>query len=85
MEATEKKGERNKVIARALGKLWRTCIEFDLLCPNDRVLIGLSGGKDSLLLAKLMQALQRSAAARTACSSLCFWPKQKSMRLFPLT
>ncbi len=61
MEQKEKKGERNKVIARALGKLWRTCIEFDLLCPNDRVLIGLSGGKDSLLLTLLLAEAKKYA------------------------
>ena len=34
------------VPADLLGKLWRCVIEFDMLKDGDRVLIGLSGGKD---------------------------------------
>ena len=38
------------VPADLLGKLWRCVIEFDMLKDGDRVLIGLSGGKDSMFL-----------------------------------
>ncbi|HSL93669.1 MAG TPA: tRNA 2-thiocytidine biosynthesis TtcA family protein [Bacillota bacterium] len=34
-----------------IRKLWRAIVEFDMLQPGDRVLIGLSGGKDSSFLA----------------------------------
>lgn len=34
-----------------IRKLWRAIVEFDMLEPGDRVLIGLSGGKDSSFLA----------------------------------
>ena len=47
------------VPAKDLSKLWRAIIEFDMLQPGDRILVGLSGGKDSMLMAKLMQELQR--------------------------
>ena len=36
------------VPAALLGKLWRCIIEFEMLQEGDRVLIGLSGGKDSM-------------------------------------
>lgn len=32
------------------GRLWRAIIEFDMIAENDRILIGLSGGKDSVFL-----------------------------------
>lgn len=44
-------------------ELWsgftRAVRDFQLISPGDRVAVGLSGGKDSLLLSKLMQELQR--------------------------
>ncbi len=33
-----------------LSKLWRAIIEFNMIEPGDRILIGLSGGKDSMFL-----------------------------------
>ncbi|MFQ9522497.1 MAG: hypothetical protein ACLR2G_02090 [Phascolarctobacterium faecium] len=36
------------VPAELLSKLWRAVIEFDMLQAGDRILIGLSGGKDSM-------------------------------------
>ena len=38
------------VPAELLSKLWRAVIEFDMLQAGDRILIGLSGGKDSMFL-----------------------------------
>ena len=32
------------VPAEDLSKLWRALIEFDMLQPGDRILVGLSGG-----------------------------------------
>lgn len=40
-------------------RIWRAIIEFDMLDKGDRVLIGLSGGKDSLYLAHLLAAVRR--------------------------
>jgi tRNA(Ile)-lysidine synthase TilS/MesJ len=34
-------------------------VEFDLVQPGDRIAVCISGGKDSMLMAKLFQALQR--------------------------
>lgn len=47
------------VPADALSKLWRAIIEFDMLQPGDKILIGLSGGKDSMLLTAMLAEIQQ--------------------------
>lgn len=47
------------ISAEHLGKLWRCLIEFDMLEPNDRIMIGLSGGKDSMLLTVMLAEIQK--------------------------
>lgn len=47
------------VPAEDLGKLWRAIIEFDMLAPGDRILIGLSGGKDSMLLTAMLAEIKK--------------------------
>jgi len=47
------------VPAKDLSKLWRAIIEFDMLQPNDRILIGLSGGKDSMLLTAMLAEIKK--------------------------
>ncbi len=42
-------------------KLWRGIVEFDLIEPNDRIMIGFSGGKDSSFLAYALSVIQKSA------------------------
>lgn len=49
------------VPAEDLGKLWRAVIEFDMLAAGDRILIGLSGGKDSMLLTAMLAELRKFA------------------------
>lgn len=44
-----------------LAKLWRAVIEFDMLQPEDRILIGFSGGKDSMFLVSQLTELQKHA------------------------
>lgn len=44
-----------------MRRLWRTIIEFDMLFPDDRVLVGLSGGKDSSFLLYALAALRENA------------------------
>ncbi|VBB05878.1 Hypothetical protein LUCI_1089 [Lucifera butyrica] len=39
--------------------LWRAIIEFDMLAPGDRVLIGLSGGKDSVFLTYALSLIRQ--------------------------
>lgn len=49
------------VPAALLGKLWRCIIEFEMLQEGDRVLIGLSGGKDSMFLTAALAEVQQYA------------------------
>ena len=42
-----------------LSRVWRAIIEFELIEADDRVLIGLSGGKDSLLLTYALAQIRR--------------------------
>lgn len=52
------------VPAALLGKLWRCIIEFEMLKEGDRVLIGLSGGKDSMFLTAALAEVQQYAPFR---------------------
>lgn len=47
------------VPADDLGKLWRAIIEFDMIEPGDRILVGLSGGKDSMLLTAMLAEIRK--------------------------
>ena len=40
-------GTGSKKVNEFLSRVWRAIIEFELIDANDRILIGLSGGKDS--------------------------------------
>ena len=44
-----------------LARIWRACIEFDLINENDSILIGLSGGKDSLFMTYALREIQKYA------------------------
>ena len=50
---------RTRIFRRLLQQLSRDAAEFGLFAANDRILVGLSGGEDSLLLMHLLTALQR--------------------------
>ena len=45
-----------------ISRVWRAIIEFDLIEANDRILIGLSGGKDSLFLTYVLAQIRRHSA-----------------------
>ena len=49
------------VPAELLSKLWRAVIEFDMLQAGDKILIGLSGGKDSMFLTAALAEIQKYA------------------------
>ncbi len=44
-----------------IKRLWRAVVEFELLEDGDRVLVGVSGGKDSAFLLQAMQLLAQTA------------------------
>ena len=45
-----------------MSRIWRAIIEFDMIEANDRILIGLSGGKDSLLLTYVLAHMREYSA-----------------------
>lgn len=47
--------------AKQFSKLWRAIIEFDMIQENDRILIGLSGGKDSMFLTHSLAMIKQYA------------------------
>lgn len=42
-----------------LNSVTRACRDFDLIEPNDRIMVGISGGKDSYTLLHLLQQVQK--------------------------
>ncbi len=44
---------------KELSKTWRALIEFDMLKEGDRILIGLSGGKDSMFLVYALTEIKK--------------------------
>lgn len=42
-----------------LSKFWRATIEFDMIKPHDKILVGLSGGKDSTFLLHCLTFIQK--------------------------
>lgn len=49
------------VATELLSKLWRALIEFDMLAEGDKILIGLSGGKDSMFLTAALAEIRKFA------------------------
>lgn len=47
------------VPAEMLGKIWRALIEFNMLSAGDKILIGLSGGKDSMFLTAALAEIKQ--------------------------
>lgn len=48
-----------KIIAKIQKKVNQTIFDYQLIKPNDKILVGLSGGKDSITLLDVLTALQR--------------------------
>ena len=51
------------IIKKYRKEIWRKFVrgiqEYDLIQPGDKIAVCISGGKDSMLLAKLFQEIQR--------------------------
>lgn len=57
------------------SRLWRAIIEFDLIADNDRILVGLSGGKDSLFLTFALSQLRRYSPRPFTVAALTINPE----------
>lgn len=53
------KGIRKKFHKQLFTKFAKAINEYDMIQPNDRIAVCISGGKDSMLMAKLFQELKR--------------------------
>ncbi len=53
--------KRPELSKKLIKQVARTNVEFELIKPKDRVLVGLSGGKDSLTLVHALKHIQRVA------------------------
>ena len=59
---------------RIWGRFVRGVKEFDMACEGDRIAVCISGGKDSMLLAKCMQELQRHSRVKFELEFICMDP-----------
>ena len=50
---------RTKYKHKIFNKFVQSICDFDLVRPNDKIAVCISGGKDSMLMAKLFQELKR--------------------------
>src|SRR5437899_3343446 len=57
-------GYRNELEARMAKKTTRAIVDYDMLEDGDRVLVGLSGGKDSWALLQILDVLRQRAPIR---------------------
>lgn len=78
-EAAQKTADIERSIIKKFRKnIWcrftKAIQVYDLLAPNDKVAVCISGGKDSMLLAKLMQEIQRHGKFPFELVFLCMDP-----------
>ena len=57
------------------SKIFRSVVEFELIDDGDKILIGVSGGKDSLLLTYALETLRRRTKKNFSLAALTINPK----------
>ena len=71
------KAERS-IIKKFRKQIWtrftRAVTDYQLICPGDHIAVCISGGKDSMLLAKLLQEIQRHGKVPFELTFLCMNP-----------
>ncbi len=63
------------------AKFVKSINDYELIEPNDKIMICISGGKDSFLLAKLMQEIQKHGKLKFECSFVVMDPGYKKETL----
>lgn len=73
------------IIKTSRGRLWAPFIkavkEYELIKPNDKICVCISGGKDSMLMAKLFQELKRHSDFEFEVKYLVMNPGYNEMNL----
>lgn len=65
---------QTKFKPKLFSKMLKALDEFDLIQENDKIAIGMSGGKDSLLLAKMLQQLQKFSRVKFSLEFIAMDP-----------
>ena len=63
-----------RIESKIESKVMRALVEFDMIQDGDKILIGLSGGKDSLVLTYVMSILQKRLAKNFSLAALTINP-----------
>lgn len=65
---------QTKFKPKLFSKMLKALDEFDLIQENDKIAIGMSGGKDSLLLAKMLQQLEKFSRVKFSLEFIAMDP-----------
>lgn len=65
---------QTKFKPKLFSKMLKALDEFNLIQENDKIAIGMSGGKDSLLLAKMLQQLQKFSRVKFSLEFIAMDP-----------
>ena len=69
-EIEEPLRKRRKFRERLFNPFYKAIMKYELIEPGDRIAVCISGGKDSMLMAKLFQQLQKT---ENYPLNWCFW------------
>ena len=64
----------SRIESKIESKVMRAFVEFDMIDDGDKILIGLSGGKDSLVLTYTLSILQKRLAKKFSLAALTIDP-----------
>lgn len=87
--ANENKNKKNKkaskkVLKKLLHKIGKAIKDYEMIEDGDRILVGLSGGKDSLTLLYILQHLQRIAPVKFEIGACTVDPSHPEYNPLPL-